>query len=607
MTRNKRDLYIRSGIGAIVRAEYNESVNPAFQGNPCIAALPRRKERDEAMRLLRREIPYDPAVRHLSHIQRLEMMLSIQDYFEPLPVHIGLERLISEALELGLNNRNPLDGPSYWYKVDENKQLIVEELETSQNFDPQRYRTVSPRIGIGLIGDSGVGKSRSVEEILALLPQVILHQDYRGHELNLAQITYLRVECPANSSIKTLLLEEFELADEILAAAGIESNYFEVFARNGRASVDYMLGKFARLIGIHNIGVVVIDEVQRMVGSRDETKMMNFFETLINLVGVPVILIGTESARDLLSQTFSSGRRLTGHRGTVEWKRLQYGLVFAHFLESLWKYQYTSTDNPLTEGLKEAFYYETQGIIDLIVKLYMIVQFNVIEENERRPDRPEVMTPELVHRAGQKHFRHLQKQLKEMREGKEPEVAPEEYRRVDVAAHIRLDANDLISDHTVLPYYSAFMPDDRYEQIRQDMRGESGSGIHLRFGNAYRAVPQVQHLRYCPVCVDEDRQQYGEAYWHREHHLPGIGVCARHAVFLENHLDKLPLTASVLAEVTETTEAFGVRRVTWAADDLIQQGQALTRGKVIYHARIRYETADLPAVAAALDTLVDDE
>ena len=40
-------------------------------------------------------------------------------------------------------------------------------------------------------------------------------------------------------------------------------------------------------------------------------------------------------------------------------------------------------------------------------------------------------------------------------------------------------------------------------------------------------------LRYCPVCVTEDREAYGEAYWHRLHQVPCVEVCPLHNVFLE--------------------------------------------------------------------------
>jgi hypothetical protein len=40
-------------------------------------------------------------------------------------------------------------------------------------------------------------------------------------------------------------------------------------------------------------------------------------------------------------------------------------------------------------------------------------------------------------------------------------------------------------------------------------------------------------IRYCPACAQEDRDTYGETYWHRKHQLRGIRVCHKHGCWLE--------------------------------------------------------------------------
>ncbi len=35
------------------------------------------------------------------------------------------------------------------------------------------------------------------------------------------------------------------------------------------------------------------------------------------------------------------------------------------------------------------------------------------------------------------------------------------------------------------------------------------------------------------TCVEEDRAEYGECYWHRLHQIPGVEVCPKHKTFLE--------------------------------------------------------------------------
>ena len=46
------------------------------------------------------------------------------------------------------------------------------------------------------------------------------------------------------------------------------------------------------------------------------------------------------------------------------------------------------------------------------------------------------------------------------------------------------------------------------------------------------AVPR--YLRFCPQCNAEDLKLYGELYWHRLHQVPGVSICPRHGVFLQD-------------------------------------------------------------------------
>lgn len=43
-------------------------------------------------------------------------------------------------------------------------------------------------------------------------------------------------------------------------------------------------------------------------------------------------------------------------------------------------------------------------------------------------------------------------------------------------------------------------------------------------------------LKYCPMCADEDRRQYGEAYWHRVHQIRNMQICMKHSCRLVNSL-----------------------------------------------------------------------
>jgi len=92
----------------------------------------------------------------------------------------------------------------------------------------------------------------------------------------------------------------------------------------------------------------------------------------------------------------------------------------------------------------------------------------------------------------------------------------------------------LIAEHTLLPFYSPFLPPERLSRLRQDMRGCNGPAIHMRSGIMASSVPLPEWLRFCPRCVVEDRVRYGECYWHRVHQISGVEICPFHEVYLQD-------------------------------------------------------------------------
>jgi hypothetical protein len=91
--------------------------------------------------------------------------------------------------------------------------------------------------------------------------------------------------------------------------------------------------------------------------------------------------------------------------------------------------------------------------------------------------------------------------------------------------------DSIINNHTLLPLYRPFCPEERIKIAQKDMRGNNGSLIYSRLGLLVSI--RQNRLRWCPRCADEDKNQFGEHYWHRLHQVPGVEVCPVHAIFLK--------------------------------------------------------------------------
>lgn len=64
----------------------------------------------------------------------------------------------------------------------------------------------------------------------------------------------------------------------------------------------------------HAIGLLVIDEIQHLSVNKSggAEKMLNFFVTLVNTVGLPVVMVGTPKARFIFEGDLRSARRGAG-------------------------------------------------------------------------------------------------------------------------------------------------------------------------------------------------------------------------------------------------------------------------------------------------------
>lgn len=94
-----------------------------------------------------------------------------------------------------------------------------------------------------------------------------------------------------------------------------------------------------------------------------------------------------------------------------------------------------------------------------------------------------------------------------------------------------LPMEKVVEKHTMFPYYGRFLPRERRLRAFQALISMAGNYRNLL------AIPQskngkARYLRYCPLCVTHDREQYGEAYWHRVHQMIGGSVCPVHGCYL---------------------------------------------------------------------------
>ncbi|KJR44459.1 Tn7-like transposition protein C [Desulfosporosinus sp. I2] len=347
-------------------AVYREQIVSDYQGNPLIEALPPILSSDELVDALSYNEGQHDGERELDSQYRLHCVQRLFRYFQPLEQHVDIEGRFSRCIRQSYLHRNPLAANYAAALAQGHKAIRSGRFEHLGAFRPTAA-------GFTIIGLSGVGKTSAVSNILAMYPQVISHSQYRETPLMLKQVVWLKLDCPHDGSVKGLCMEFFEALDRALG-----TDYFEVNSKRG-SIIDVLMIRMAQAARLHCLGVLVIDEIQHlsMAKGGGQEKMLNFFVTLVNTIGVPVVLIGTSRAMAVLQSEFRQARRGSG-QGDLIWDRMKNDASWDIFVSSMWCNQWTRSIVPLTDDFKNALYQESQGIIDIAVKLYAMIQIRAI-------------------------------------------------------------------------------------------------------------------------------------------------------------------------------------------------------------------------------------
>lgn len=384
--------------GDFEKGVYKEQLLSEYTNNPFIEALPPIFNEDDVLE----RFMVTPRISDQDKLSetniRYHVLKRVKNFIQPLPIHFEVERRLSTLIRRGYLARNPLDR-TFLERVRVLHELREEE-ETAHKYIDERLNYIrSTADSLSIIGISGIGKTTAIERLLLMYPQVIKHEEYKGQPFNRTQIVWLKIDCPYDGSLSTLCKSFFKAIDDLL-----ETRYLEKFGYLNRVT-STMLLHMTSLASMYGIGVLVIDEIQHLLHSKnDQEEMLNFFVTLSNTVGIPTVLIGTSKAQKLFKGNFRQARRAASE--AVIWDRMaEDSEEWEFFLETLWELQCLKTQSKLTEETKKAFYYECQGITSVAVNLFILAQERALFDE----DNPNgIITPKVLKKTAKDDMQMIQ-------------------------------------------------------------------------------------------------------------------------------------------------------------------------------------------------------
>ena len=399
----------------MINAVYRKSFG-SYKGNPFIEALPNVLEPTQVAKRLKGSIEFNHSDCQASSSVRAHLISQMMGlFFQPINRHIDLEKKLSIMIREGYVGRNPKDG-----SLNTHFQNGYERLMSGED-DVIRFPTAtSTARSLAFIGCSGSGKTTTLNKILSTYPQVIYHS-----ELNFTQIVYLRIDCPHDGSLKNLCLHFFRAIDQAL-----DSNYEKKYALK-RHGIETLLNLMRQISNHHAIGILVIDEIQHLSvhKSGGAEMMLNFFVTLVNTVGLPVVMVGTPKANFIFEGDLRSARRGAGF-GSVFWEQMaqEHNIVLTDgkiyksewnmFTDNLWKHQWLKkADIILSDDIRSRWYDLSQGILDIVVKLFVLAQLRAIDSGLER------ITVKLLQTTYDEDLRPIHPMIEALQSGREDKIA----------------------------------------------------------------------------------------------------------------------------------------------------------------------------------------
>lgn len=207
-----------------------------------------------------------------------------------------------------------------------------------------------------IIGTSGIGKSSAISRAISLITENrIIETDKPYTKI----IPCLIVQCPFDSSVKGLLLEILRKVDEELGT----DHY--IHAVKSRASTTDMLIGAVSSIALNNIGMLVVDEIQNVVNSKNGKSLIGALTQLINNSGISICMVGTPESTVFFEQAMQLARRSVG----LQYTTMKYDEYFQSFCKIIFKYQFLKNHTEITAAITEWLYEHSAGVVSVVVSL----------------------------------------------------------------------------------------------------------------------------------------------------------------------------------------------------------------------------------------------
>ena len=350
--------------------------------NPFAEAMPEFLSPQELVQRLYYMPELPPDIRSLPMTTRYRLATTVYEAFIPLDFSVKIYNLIYQGILNSYNKKSTIDVIRQTLKIRD----AMNRYEV-----PRSNAFLSQAISHSILGASGVGKTSTITRVLNLFPQVIRHTEYKGQTFYCHQITYISIQCPADCSIKSVCFQIIDEINNLLFSDAPELQY-----RRNNITTDALVAIIAQLCLTHHIGVIVIDEIQNILGFRKNganEKLIRFLVQLTNETGICVIMVGTPEVAKVFDSHQHIYRRTRGPRLSA----ISDMDAFYPLASALWSLQCTQKAEKMTIDTASLLFKITGGIPALLAELLVLSQEEAITSGTER------LTSKLISRTAKEN------------------------------------------------------------------------------------------------------------------------------------------------------------------------------------------------------------
>lgn len=303
---------------------------------------------------------YDDSIRNENQAIRLMQLSDLYRMYIPSSMSLEIYSKLYLALLRSLQKKGT-------------QAAVRQKYENYKRIQNQDYRgIIGGSDSFTIIGTSGIGKSSAISRAIELITE---NKMIEIEEPYTKIIPCVIVQCPFDSSVKSLLLEILRKVDEAL-----ETHYYQNALR-ARATTDMLIGSVSQ-VALNHIGMLIVDEIQNVVNSKNGKSLIGSLTQLINNSGISICMVGTPECTPFFEQALQLARRSVG----LQYQNMPYDAYFESFCKILFEYQYTKERTEPSPVIYEWLYEHSAGILSIVVSLIHDAQEIAILSGKERLD-----------------------------------------------------------------------------------------------------------------------------------------------------------------------------------------------------------------------------